>query len=54
MGLSAIIVGTMVAILVGMITDRIKGKMKITILALLIAGKTVFIAEINRLSLQEV
>ena len=54
LGLSAIIVGTMVAILVGMITDRIKGKMKITILALLIAGKTLFITEINRLSLQEV
>ena len=39
LGLVAILVGTMVAICVGMATDRIRGKMKITILTLLVAGK---------------
>ena len=38
LGLTSVVVGTMVAICVGMVTDRIKGKMKITILGLLVLG----------------
>ena len=39
LGIIAVLVGTAVAILVGMATDRIKGYMKVTIMALLILGK---------------
>ena len=39
LGLTSVVVGTMVAICVGMATDRIKGKMKITILGLLVLGQ---------------
>lgn len=42
LGMVAVVVGTAVAILVGMATDRIKGKMKITIIALLTAGGCMF------------
>jgi len=42
LGMVAVVVGTVVAILVGMATDRIKGKMKITILGLLTAGGCMF------------
>ena len=38
LGLTSVLVGTMVAICVGMVTDRIRGKMKITILGLLVLG----------------
>ena len=41
LGLVAIVVGTMVAIMVGMLTDRIKGNMKVTILGLLITGNRI-------------
>ena len=37
--LCLLFLGTMVAICVGMATDRIKGKMKITILGLLVLGQ---------------
>ena len=39
LALAAIVVGIVTAIMVGMITDRIRGKMKILILALLTGGK---------------
>ena len=39
LGLVAVLVGTAVAILVGMATDRIRGKMKITIVILLTMGR---------------
>jgi len=42
LGMVAVVVGTVVAILVGMATDRIKGNMKITILGLLTAGGCMF------------
>jgi len=42
LGMVAVVVGTVVAILVGMATDKIKGKMKITILSLLTAGGCMF------------
>lgn len=42
LGMVAVVVGTAVAILVGMATDRIKGKMKITIIFLLTAGGSMF------------
>merc|ERR1719291_1357063 len=42
LGLTSVVVGTMVAICVGMATDRIKGKMKITILGLLVLGGLMF------------
>jgi len=42
LGLVSVLVGTMVAIAVGMATDRIRGKMKITILSLLVAGGVMF------------
>jgi len=42
LGLSAILTGTVVAIMVGMATDRMKGKMKILILALLGGGGLMF------------
>ena len=38
LGLTSVLVGTAVAICVGMVTDRIRGKMKITILGLLVLG----------------
>ena len=38
LGITSVLVGTAVAICVGMVTDRIKGKMKITILGLLVLG----------------
>ena len=40
LGLTSVLVGTLVAICVGMATDRIRGKMKLTILSLLVAGLT--------------
>ena len=42
LGLTSVLVGTLVAICVGMATDRIRGKMKLTILSLLVAGMTFF------------
>merc|ERR1711915_129284 len=42
LGMVAVVVGTAVAILVGMATDRIRGKMKFTIITLLIAGGVMF------------
>ena len=39
LGITSVVVGTMVAICVGMVTDRIKGKMKVTILGLLVLGR---------------
>jgi len=42
LGLVAVLVGTMVAILVGMATDRIRGKMKMTIVILLTMGGLMF------------
>ena len=41
LGLTAIVVGIVTAIMVGMITDRIRKNMKILILALLAGGKGV-------------
>ena len=43
LGLTSVLVGTLVAICVGMATDRIRGKMKLTILSLLVAGLTIHI-----------
>ena len=42
LGLTSVLVGTLVAICVGMATDRIRGKMKLTILSLLVAGMTFY------------
>ena len=41
LGLTAILVGIVTAIMVGMLTDRIKGNIKMLILALLTGGKTI-------------
>eukprot|EP00092_Neocalanus_flemingeri_P023173 GFUD01025128.1.p1 GENE.GFUD01025128.1~~GFUD01025128.1.p1 ORF type:complete len:519 (+),score=111.99 GFUD01025128.1:163-1719(+) len=42
LGMVAVVVGTAMAILVGMATDKIKGKMKLTIIILLTAGGCMF------------
>ena len=41
LGLTAILVGIVTAIMVGMLTDRIKGNIKMLILALLTGGRTI-------------
>jgi len=51
LGLVAVLVGTMVAIMVGMVTDRIKGKMKVTIVSLLVLGGLLF-TTLSLISLQ--
>lgn len=51
LGLVAVLVGTFVAILVGMATDRIRGKMKISIVILLTMGGLMF-TTLSLISLQ--
>ena len=42
LGMTATVVGIVTAIMVGMVTDRIRGNMKILILALLSGGNGMF------------